>query len=110
MNARCGLISRPESRFFQSCAIPDLDEPYSSQIKNLGLIDEVPDFFLDPITLEIMDKPMVASDQRTYDAKTLVSMKFISPFTKEKLTRFNDNLSLRSEIENFITNHRPTNS
>lgn len=48
-------------------------------------IDGIPEKFLDPITNELMNNPVISSDQRTYDLTTLTKLNFISPFTKEKV-------------------------
>lgn len=106
INSTCGLISNPDSKFFQSAVNSGAGESYSEQIERLGLTDQVPNSFLDPITTEIMDKPVMATDQRTYNLKTLASMNFVSPFSKQKVT-YRDNLALRAEIEDFIANSKP---
>lgn len=104
ISAGCGLISNPASQFFQSALIPDLTESFSEQISRLDLEDEVPESFLDPVTFKIMDIPVIASDQRTYDLKTLQNMNFISPFSRQQLSRSTQhNLALRAEMEDFIS-------
>lgn len=77
---------------------------FKERIKILQLSDEsIPEEFLDPISFEIMNRPIIASDQRSYDESTLETLNYISPFSKEKIRSVGYNLSLFSKIENFIT-------
>ena len=48
----------------------ELKELYSPFSLRLGSVD-LPDAFVDPITQEIMNTPMIASDGRTYDKSTV---------------------------------------
>lgn len=99
-----GLWKNPGNSFFQSVLFPAL-EPFSERIAKLDLTDKVPESFLDPITCIIMDNPVIASDQITYDLSTLQKLNYISPFSKVKLsTNVTPNLALRAEMEDFIKN------
>jgi tetratricopeptide (TPR) repeat protein len=57
----------------------------------------VSDRFLDPITYEVMNDPVVCSDGRTYDRVTALQLK-LSPFTRKPLDILVDNVDLRRDL------------
>ncbi|KAL9090522.1 MAG: hypothetical protein Q9165_005283 [Trypethelium subeluteriae] len=71
---------------------------------------EVPDYFLDGITFEVMNDPVVTKNGQSYDRTTIIEHLKRSPYdplTREPLT-INDlrpNLALRSAIEEFWKNN-----
>jgi hypothetical protein len=80
-------------------------ETFKEQFAALGIPDDkIPEKFLDPITMIIMNKPVIASDGRTYDESTLERLDYISPYTKEKLINPPmPNMLLRAEMTIFIS-------
>lgn len=56
-----------------------------------------PQYFYDPVTLDIMSDPVVCSDGRTYDRQTAVRLK-TSPFTRDTLQVLVDNIDVRGAI------------
>ncbi len=98
VSALVGIMENSDNTFFQSVFSSKNSTTLSSKLKDRN----VPEHFLDPITFEIMNTPVIASDLRTYDLTTLEMLKFISPFTREPLSgTIKHNLALRSEMENY---------
>ena len=49
-------------------------------------LSEIPDEFLCPISLEIMDDPIICDDGYTYERKSIIALKhLISPFTRKPI-------------------------
>jgi hypothetical protein len=65
-----------------------------------GSVD-LPDAFVDPITDNFMNTPMLASDGRIYDKSTVERLP-VSPYDRKRFDTVH-NLLLRSEIEDFLT-------
>ena len=64
----------------------------------------VPEYFLCPITLEIMHEPVVCEDGYTYDKKSIISLKeSISPMTRQPINREKliINRNLKDAIKEF---------
>lgn len=71
---------------------------------------EVPDYFCDPISLEIMHDPVMVPSGHTFDKKTLVdyiSQHGQNPLTREQLSEAQliPNRALREAIEKFKSDH-----
>ncbi|KAI9662932.1 MAG: hypothetical protein M1821_007979 [Bathelium mastoideum] len=71
---------------------------------------EVPDYFLDGITFEVMNDPVVTRNGQSYDRTTIIEHLKRSPYdplTREPLTidDLRPNLALRSAIEEFWKNN-----
>ena len=100
-----GAISNPGSPFFQSANRPEQAIPFSVRLKNIGMTAaNVPDHLCDPITNEIMDNPVIASNQRTFDLGTLEKLNYIDPFSHQPLSRETmANLKIRAELEEFVS-------
>lgn len=75
--------------------------------EHLDTINPPPSEYLDPITLHIMDDPVMLSDNQTYNRKTalyLLKYESISPITGVPLFDcvFESNEKLRNEIQGWI--------
>ena len=76
----------------------------------LILVQEVPDYFLDGITFEVMNDPVVTKNGQSYDRTTIIEHLKRSPYdplTREPLMidDLRPNLALRSAIEEFWKNN-----
>lgn len=104
------LAGAAESKtaFFQSAVNPEQKESFSARLKRIGITSEdVPDHLnhlLDPITEEVMNNPVLTSNQRTFDLSSLERVNYIDPYSRQQLSKnTRPNLRLRSEIEKFVT-------
>ena len=90
-----------DRHFFQDTR----DQSYSARFRNLGINNsDLPDEFFDPITTQVMDNPVIASDLHTYDASTLRNLNFISPYTHLPLEQTTEpDQSLRARMERFLS-------
>jgi hypothetical protein len=59
--------------------------------------DQQPPFFLDPVTYEVMQDPVVCNDGRTYDRSTAAKLE-TSPYTRKPLHILVDNVDVRGAI------------
>ena len=105
------LLSKPTSIHYVSGALYEetlttlgSGKTFKEQFLTLQIPDdEIPEQFLDPIFFTIMNKPIIASDGRTYDETTFPLLNGKSPFTQEALERvYIPNLLLRSEMTAYI--------
>ena len=83
---------------------------YQIPSKEIAILPEAPIRYLCPITQEIMLNPVIAFDGYTYEADIIqkhLSIRNTSPMTNTALvdTRLIPNLSLRSEIREFLENN-----
>lgn len=110
--AYCGLVDNPSSPFFREAMgiTVDNDEGSFSERATRISFNDFPEDCLDPVFSTLMDNPVIASDGRTYDAKTLKELKS-SPFTREPLGHTTlMNLRLRSKIEDILSKAESGNS
>ena len=96
-------VQEKQSAFFKSIEKTSESKSFSARLKEIDFSGSIPDLFLDPITSELMNIPMLTSDTRTYDAKTIEDLKKISPFTRKPFTCIENNLLLHAQIEDFVS-------
>jgi len=86
------------------CTSSYSSETFAEKIAALNIPNEIPTNFLDPITNEIMNTPVIANDNRTYDLETLNRLNWKSPFSRDPIYEQYTfpNLSLRAAILRFI--------
>ncbi len=94
-----------QNNFFRLTLQPDQKESFSARLERIGKsAADVPDHLQDPITAAVMDNPVIASNQRTFDLSSLERAKYIDPYSRQQLEEFTrPNLRLRSEIEDCVT-------
>ena len=73
---------------------------------------ETPKEYKCPISMELMDDPVVCSDGHTYNRTSIEELfrlrKYISPITREKLNKImTPNITLRKVINDYIENIIP---
>jgi hypothetical protein len=64
---------------------------------SVGKVSTTNALFIDPVTYDVMEDPVVCSDGHTYDRSTAERMS-TSPFTRVPLTVLADNVDLRGAI------------
>lgn len=104
---------RYNSTFFQAIHAPITQKTYSERLKDINFQGDIPERFLDEISFELMDQPMLTSDLHTYDLKTIKDLNHVSPVTNEPFRRVEHHMLLRFEIEEFlyeqeISQYRPS--
>jgi hypothetical protein len=70
-------------------------------------LSEIPDEFLCPISLEIMDDPIICDDGYTYECKSIIALKhLISPFTRKPIdpSKIYPNRAIKESIVKFKKN------
>lgn len=92
-----------QNTFFKSITEPDPKQNFTVRLEKINFDGEIPDNFLDPITLTLMNSPILASDTHNYDYETIKKLNHISPYTKTKFKRIEHNLLLKSQIEDFVS-------
>ena len=99
----------------------EMEDKFLSEMED-KFLSEIPDEFLCPISLEIMDDPVICDDGYTYERKSILALKhLISPFTrkpidsskiypnraiKESIIRFKK--SDNDELQNTLVISKPT--
>lgn len=103
MSVGAGLMSSPENKFLKDCASSDQSKSFSERLKKIQFdMTNVPDKFCDPVTMEIMNNPVMTSSQRTFDLDALKLLNFKDPASQQVISVSRQNLQLRSEIEEFV--------
>lgn len=103
--------SDSKSAFFQSVLRPNQNETFRNRLKKIEFpLENVPEKFLDPITCEVMDNPVITSSQRTFCLSTLERLNYEDPNSREAITVSRPNLQLRSELELFVALQEKLNS
>lgn len=111
ISAYANAASDSKNAFFQSVLQPDQKETFSNRLKKIGFpLENVPEKFLDPITSEVMNNPVITTSQRTFDLNILQRLNYIDPNSREPVTVSRPNLQLRSELEIFVTLQEKLNS
>lgn len=109
-SAYVAQLENPESKFFKSVLGSEHKASFSDRLTEVKFsLENVPERFLDPITKEIMNNPVITSSQRTFDLSTLERLNYIDPYSRGRVTISRQNLQLRSEIETFVTQQEKFN-
>lgn len=93
-----------QGKFFRSVQAPHDSMSFRDRLRIINFHGDIPENYLDPLTLELMNNPKIASDGRIYDLDTLRQLK-TSPFTREPLQMIEDALGLRHRIDEFVRQH-----
>lgn len=103
-SAPVAAMSNSNSAFFKSTMQPDPNNSFSERLKKIGITSVPPDF-LDPITNEFMNDPVMIGTQRTLDITTLQRSNYIDPFSKQPISKqdVRPDLQLRSQMESFVS-------
>lgn len=101
------LTDHPDHPFFKAVLLNDNKNGFKARYQKLQderiSVGDLPDELCDPIMEEIMDRPVIVSNQRTYDFEFIQKLNFFDPIDNKQLTRVViENLRLRSEIESYL--------
>ncbi len=77
-----------------------------SEISSTDKFDEIPEEFLCPITLDIMEDPVICEDGYTYEREAIISISnSLSPMTRQPINKriLIPNRALKQSIEKFTS-------
>lgn len=103
-DADMGMDYTP-SRFFQLIRQPEEKKRFSARLQKIGFPEaDIPERFQDPATCKIMEDPVIVPDsQHVLDKSTIENYGNKNPFSKKPVDFTLEALSIRSEIEEFVT-------
>jgi hypothetical protein len=92
-----------EMPFWQSWFNPQEFESFSERLQNINYsFENIPNKYLDPITMVVMEKPYITTEEETYDVSTLIKINYQHPVTRRPIHIKCANIRLRAELEDFV--------
>jgi hypothetical protein len=93
-----------QGRLFKSVQDPHQGMSFRQRLEIINYGGDIPNEYLDPVTQELMNNPIVANDGHIYDLDTFKRLK-TSPFTREPLRMRDHALGLWHKIDKFVSQH-----